>query len=195
MISRLALLVLTVALALLVGADWVAASDRASEVVGAASRAVVYDRAASPTTGRHTRHVDASRDYDERLNSSRSRTSDSSRFLAAKGVPRTGGWTLPRGGGGAEIGGRSYTEHALERMAPRTPEVMAELEARALARAKAAGLRPGTPEFGKWWGTYGPDPRGIPPSVVEAEIANPGSTGIRVITSPDGRVITVIPGG
>lgn len=110
-------------------------------------------------------------------------------------VPRGTGWVLPEAGGGARIGGRWYTEHALERMAPRTPEVMAELESRALARARAAGLEPGTPEFGKWWGKYGPDPRNVPPSVIETEIAAPGSTGVRVITNAQGDVVTVIPGG
>jgi RHS repeat-associated protein len=104
-----------------------------------------------------------------------------------------GGWTLPEGGGGAKISGRWYTEHALERMAPDTPQVRAELEARALVRAEAAGLKPGTSAFGEWWRSYGPDPRGVPPMVVEGEIANPGSTNVRVITGPDGRVITVIP--
>ena len=38
-------------------------------------------------------------------------------------------WVFPKKGG-ATINGRWYTEHALERMAPRTPEVMAELEVR-----------------------------------------------------------------
>ncbi|WP_158074084.1 golvesin C-terminal-like domain-containing protein [Micromonospora sp. CB01531] len=103
------------------------------------------------------------------------------------------GWVLPAAGGGAKISGRWYTEHALERMAPNTPEVMALLEQRAMARAKAAGLRPGTAEFGVWWGKNGPSPRNIPPSVVEAEIANPGSTGIRVITNDKGDVVTVYP--
>jgi RHS repeat-associated protein len=103
------------------------------------------------------------------------------------------GWTLPEGGGGATIGGRWYTEHALERMAPDTLAIRAELEARALARAEARGLKPGTPEFRKYWNDYGPDPRGVPPMVVEAEIASPGSTSVKVITGPDGRVITVIP--
>lgn len=129
--------------------------------------------------------------YDEAANLVRANARSDGYRLA----PNTTGWTLPRGGGGANIGGRVYTEHALERMAPRTPQVMAELEARAVARAQAAGLKPGTRGFGEWWGKYGPDPRNIPPSVVEAEIANPGSTGIRVITGSDGRVITVIPGG
>jgi hypothetical protein len=108
---------------------------------------------------------------------------------------RVPGWALPEAGGGAHIGGRWYTEHALERMAPRTPQVMAELESRALARARAAGLKPGTPGFGKWWAKYGPDPRNVPPNVIEAEIAAPGSTGVRVITNAQGDVVTVIPGG
>ena len=105
------------------------------------------------------------------------------------------GWVLPEAGGGAYIGGRWFTEHALERMAPRTPQVMAELEKRALERASSAGLRPGTREFGRWWSQNGPNPRNIPPSVVEAEIAAPGSTGVRVITNTQGDVVTVIPGG
>jgi hypothetical protein len=35
----------------------------------------------------------------------------------------------------------------------------------------------------------------IIPSVVQAEIAQPGSTGVRVILSEKGHLITVIPGG
>ena len=38
------------------------------------------------------------------------------------------------------------------------------------------------------------DPRGVPPSVVEAEIANPGSTNVKVIYIKRLlRVVTVIP--
>jgi hypothetical protein len=111
-------------------------------------------------------------------------------FVATKSA---GGWDLPVGGGGKTIGGRWYTEHALERMAPNTPEVMATLESRALARANAAGLSPGTPEFGAWWAKNGPAPRNVPPMVVEAEILNPGSTSVRVITNSNGDVVTVIP--
>jgi len=114
---------------------------------------------------------------------------------ASRGLSQSRGWVLPKTGGGVRIGSRWYTQHALERMAPRTPQVMAELERRALARASAAGLEPGTPEFAKWWARYRPDPRNIPPSVVEAEIATPGSTGVRVITNAQGDVVTVIPGG
>lgn len=109
------------------------------------------------------------------------------------GVTPAAGWSLPADGGGATIGGRWYTEHALERMAPNTPEVMALLERRALARARSEGLSPGTAEFGEWWSKFGPDPRGVPPSVVEAEIANPGMTGVKVIANTDGDVVTVYP--
>ena len=112
--------------------------------------------------------------------------------LAETGAPSGTGWVPPEGGGGATINGRWFTEHALERMAPTTPQVMAELEARALARAEAAGLRTGTPEFAEWWAKYGPAPRGVPPSVVEAEILSPGSTSVRVITKANGDVVTVI---
>jgi hypothetical protein len=102
------------------------------------------------------------------------------------------GWRLPEKGG-AWINGRWYTEHALERMAPNTPAVMAKLNERCLKRAKAAGLQPQTEDFGKWWLDNKPNPRGIPPIVVEAEIIKPGSTGIRVILNQKGEVITVIP--
>ncbi len=116
-------------------------------------------------------------------------------YLPTKPTTNTARWVLPKEGGGAFINGRWYVEHALERMAPRTPQVMAELEARALKRANAKGLLPGTEEFGKWMNRNGPNPRNIPPSVVEAEIAQPGSTGVRVILNEKGHVITVMPGG
>ena len=106
---------------------------------------------------------------------------------------QSGGWVLPKRGG-AEINGRWYTEHALERMAPDNPQVRAMLEPRALERARAKGYEPGTKEFGKWWDKNKPDPRGVPPSLVEAEIANPGSTDITVILNEHGDVITTYPG-
>ncbi|MAR66784.1 MAG: hypothetical protein CL833_05980 [Crocinitomicaceae bacterium] len=101
-------------------------------------------------------------------------------------------WVFPKKGG-ATINGRWYTEHALERMAPRTPEVMAELEVRMLARAEKAGYKPQTEEFGEWLMKNAPNPRNIPPSVIEAEIARPGSTSIRVELNAKGDVVTVIP--
>ena len=58
-------------------------------------------------------------------------------------------------------------------MAPNPPRVMAALEAHALERGRFEGLQPGTKDVGKWWKRNGPGPRGIPPSLVEAEIALP----------------------
>lgn len=110
-------------------------------------------------------------------------------------VTENGGWVLPKNGGGAFIHGRWYTEHALERMAPRTPQVMAELESRFLARAKVAEQNLSPRKFREWSLKNAPNPRGIPSSVVEAEIAQPGSTGVRVILNEKGHVITVISGG
>jgi hypothetical protein len=42
-------------------------------------------------------------------------------------VPQNNGWVLPKEGAGARIGNRLYSEHTLERMAPRKFPVMAEL--------------------------------------------------------------------
>jgi len=103
-------------------------------------------------------------------------------------------WVFPEKGG-ATINGRWYTEHALERMAPRTPEVMAELESRFVERAKVLEKTLPPKRFLKWYRENYPHPRGIPPSVVEAEIARPGSTSVRVELNQKGDVITAIPGG
>ncbi len=108
-------------------------------------------------------------------------------------APNGAAWSLPRGGGGTTIDGRWYTEHALERMAPNTPEVRAILESRALDRAAREGLTTGTPEFAEWWAKNGPAPRNVPSMVEEAEILNPGPTSVRVITNSNGDVVTVIP--
>jgi hypothetical protein len=105
-------------------------------------------------------------------------------------------YDLPAEGGGLRISGRWYTEHALERMAPNTPQVQALLRSRVNARLDRLGIRPGH-------GAYGAvmrralqriDPRGVPPSVVEAEILRPGSTNVRVITVKGKKVVvTVMP--
>ncbi|WP_231559818.1 pre-toxin TG domain-containing protein [Geobacillus sp. FSL W8-0032] len=114
----------------------------------------------------------------------------------AKGIGKyDNGWDMSRGGG--EIGGRRYSEHSLERMAPDTIQVRAELEKRALEK----GLKPGTKEFKNFV-----DPRGVPPMVVEDTIRNVKPTAgnrpntlkydgkdVTVITNTKGDVITVIP--
>ncbi|HEV7974959.1 hypothetical protein [Amycolatopsis sp.] len=106
----------------------------------------------------------------------------------------TAGWCLPKGGGGATVAGRWFTEHALERMAPRTAEVMDELEARFNRRVAAQGDKLNDPvKYKKFYEENYPAPRGVPPSVVAAEIANPGSTSRAKVTLNDlGDVVTVI---
>ena len=94
------------------------------------------------------------------------------------------------------INGRWYTEHALERMAPDTPQIRAELVSRISLRLQKLGINPGSEA---WSACYGRalqkiDPRGIPPRVVEAEISAPGSTNVRVITARGKSVVvTVMP--
>ena len=109
-------------------------------------------------------------------------------------------WDMPEGG--EIINGRKYSQHALERMAPDTPEVRAEQYARATEIAKEHGLQPGTYEYSSFVDKY-VDPRGIPPSVVEDAIINgtksPGNKpgtfvyetiDIRVVFNENGDIIT-----
>jgi hypothetical protein len=113
------------------------------------------------------------------------------------------GWSMPKGGG--VINGRKYSEHALERMAPNTPEVRAELSTRAHQKATEKGLKSGTKEYHEFVTKY-VDPRGITPTVVEDAIKNtpikPGkydgtftyqSEKVTVITNNNGDIVTVIP--
>jgi hypothetical protein len=103
---------------------------------------------------------------------------------------------MPQGGGGMKINGRYYTEHALERMAPDTPQVRAEIRTRAMERLRKLGITENSPAWDACLkrALQKIDPRGIPPSVVEAEISAPGSTSVRVITAQRGQVvITVMP--
>src|SRR5699024_9604236 len=87
------------------------------------------------------------------------------------------GWTLSEGGG--VIRGRSYSQHALERMAPDTPEVRATLSRRAIKKAEELGYKPQTEEFNDLIKKY-VEPRDIPPFVIEDAIMNtnriPGKT-------------------
>ena len=105
-------------------------------------------------------------------------------------------YDLPEEGGGMNINGRWYTEHALERMAPDTAEVRAEMTTRVQNRLERLGIKPDNPAYSRVLAKAlsKVDPRGIPPSVVEAEILKPGSTSVRVITAKGGRiVVTVMP--
>ena len=121
-----------------------------------------------------------------------------------KGVSKAeAGWDMSAGGG--NINGRRYSQHAMERMAPNTPEVKAELYQRATKIAKEKGLVPQTKEYSTFIDKY-VDPRNIPPSVIEDAIKNtkpiPGNRpdtfvhatdSVKVITNGNGDVITVIP--
>ncbi|MFE4760655.1 hypothetical protein [Bacillus mycoides] len=112
------------------------------------------------------------------------------------------GWSMPRGGGG--IDGRKYTEHALERMAPDTIQVRAELTKRARERAERKGYPFGSKEYVNE--LKGVDPRGMTPNVVE-DIIKTGSRQpgdkpgtwkyVReegyVVLNDKGDVVTVVP--
>jgi hypothetical protein len=81
-------------------------------------------------------------------------------------------------------------------MAPDTPQVRAELRLRAISRLERLGITQGSKAFDKCLARAMTkiDPRGVPPSVVEAEIASPGSTNVTVIYIKRlQRVVTVIP--
>ncbi|SDF57329.1 hemagglutinin repeat-containing protein [Sporomusa acidovorans] len=127
--------------------------------------------------------------------------------LLSKGPSKAGvEWSfrnIPEGG--ATITGRKYSEHALERMAPNTPEIRAELRTKADKIAGEKGLVPGSKEYNEFINKY-VDPRGITPTVVEDAIRNtkpaPGNTpgtfvhenaNVRVIVNSNGDVVTVIP--
>lgn len=114
-------------------------------------------------------------------------------------------WTPNIPKGGTTIGGREYSEHALERMAPDMAEIRAELTTKATKLAREKGLQPQTKEYNEFINKY-VDPRGITPSVIEDAINNtkalPGNTegtfvhenaNVKVIVNQNGKVVTVIP--
>ena len=78
-------------------------------------------------------------------------------------------WDMPEGG--KTINGIEYSQHALERMAPDTPSVRAELNTRAHTVATANGYQIGTEDYRKFVSNY-VQPRNIPPMVVEDAIKN-----------------------
>lgn len=120
-----------------------------------------------------------------------------------EGEGGSGVWDMTEGGG--IINGREYSQHAMERMAPDTPSVRAELSRRAEALAESKGLQVGTPEYYQFCQKY-VNPRNVPPSVIEDAVRNitavPGHTAgtfvhqtvdVTVIVNETGKVITVIP--
>ena len=120
-----------------------------------------------------------------------------------KNVANSEVWDMKEGGG--VINGREYSEHAMERMAPDTPAVRAELSRRAQKKAKQLGLKEGSREYYDFCNKY-VDPRNIPPSVVEDAISSTKATAgsregtfvhetedVRVVINSIGKVVTVIP--
>ena len=106
-----------------------------------------------------------------------------------------GGYLFPVVGG-TVYNGLHYSQHALERMAPSTVDIVKLLNCRVLQRS---GLQFDTNIFEDYkalkcsslW-LMRPQPRSVLPSVVESEISNPGSTPFRVIHNCN-FIITVIP--
>ena len=115
----------------------------------------------------------------------------------------TDSWNMVEGGG--TINGREYSQHAMERMAPDTPQDRAELSSRAEKSATQRGLKVGTQEYYEYCKKY-VDPRNIPPSVIEDAISStkgiPGNrpdtfihetADDKIVINSAGKVITVIP--
>ena len=116
---------------------------------------------------------------------------------------KTGTWAMTEGGG--VINGREYSQHALERMAPDTPQVRAELSRRAEKAAEQLGYKVGSKEYYDFCKKY-VDPRNIPPSVIEDAIFSTKAIAgnkpdifihetvdVKVIVNSSGKVVTVIP--
>lgn len=109
-------------------------------------------------------------------------------------------WHMPYPGGEL-IESQFYTDYTLARMVPDSIQNKAILEAKAIEKIQELGLK-----FTTWEEiekgaliekskSLSIDPRGIPPSVIEAEIANPGSVGgkIEIILNEKGDIVTVLP--
>ena len=122
---------------------------------------------------------------------------------AVESGSNTGIWDMTEGGG--VINGREYSQHAMERMAPDTPTVRAELSKRAEKAAQQKGLEVGTKQYYEYCTKY-VDQRNIPPSVIEDAISSskaiPGNRpdtfihetlDVKVVINSNGKVITVIP--
>lgn len=121
---------------------------------------------------------------------------------AVESGSNTGIWDMTEGGG--VINGREYSQHAMERMAPDTPTVRAELSKRAEKAAQQKGLEVGTKEYYEYCTKY-VDQRNIPPSVIEDAISSskaiPGNRpdtfihetlDVKIVINSNGKVITVI---
>ena len=110
----------------------------------------------------------------------------------------TDSWNMVEGGG--TINGREYSQHAMERMAPDTPQVRAELSRRAEKSATQRGLKVGTQEYYEYCKKY------VDPSVIEDAISSTKgihgnrpdtfiheTADVKIVINSAGKVITVIP--
>jgi len=172
------------------------ASTVAADVDIAGKAAEVYDQGSGVVTAA------------EKLAESAGRTAKEAKKFTAEILDDVGKggsdlWNMIEGGG--TINGREYSQHAMERMAPDTPQVRAELSRRAENAAIQRGLKVGTQEYYEYCKKY-VDPRNIPPSVIEDAISStkgiPGNrpnifihetADIKIVINSAGKVITVIP--
>ena len=115
----------------------------------------------------------------------------------------TDSWNMVEGG--ETINEREYSQHAMERMTPDTPQVRAELSRRVEKSATQRGLKVGTQEYYEYCKKY-VDPRNIPPSVIEDAISSTKgipenrpdifiheTADVKIVNNSAGKVITVIP--
>lgn len=126
-------------------------------------------------------------------------TQNGDKFHLKNDIFLDGGYLFPQLGGCVH-NSITYSEHALERMAPCTCDMIDLLTERALEKMKTARcfddvkyICPDTEcyEVRHWWESFCPIPRGILPTTVEKEMKDPGSTGLRIIWSDDDVVVTV----
>jgi len=128
----------------------------------------------------------------ENLNNSSSSSSQSA-------VLMEGGYLFPQEGG-CFYNNLHYTQHALERMAPNTPEIVQLLTERAFKRMpsrvqeikKSLVENKATLHYADWWEELCPYPRGILPSAVEAALKDPRNTDLVVKTDGIGNVIITV---
>ncbi|OEP78492.1 hypothetical protein AJM98_10455 [Listeria monocytogenes] len=165
-------------------------------IAAARNKTIMVKKVKKPEVGKISERISDSKTVQKNIELSK-------KVRGTKGNVDDISWSLNKNG--ANINGRYYSGHALERMAPDTPVVRAELNTRAQEIAKNKGLVPGTKDYYDFVKNY-IQPRNIPPSVVEDAISNgvktPGNqintwkyetNDVIVIKNNSGDVITVIP--
>ncbi|EAC6301932.1 hypothetical protein EBB10_11790, partial [Listeria monocytogenes] len=165
-------------------------------IAAARNKTIMVKKVKKPEVGKISERISDSKTVQKNIELSK-------KVRGTKGNVDDISWSLNKNG--ANINGRYYSGHALERMAPDTPVVRAALNTRAQEIAKNKGLVPGTKDYYDFVKNY-IQPRNIPPSVVEDAISNgvktPGNqintwkyetNDVIVIKNNSGDVITVIP--